>query len=156
MGLGGAAVLGVVAVGALALAIRPTATAPEIRLDLNTPPTADELSFALSPDGHTLAFVATTDGEPRLWVRSLDSVTAHPLDGTAGASYPFWSPDSRAIAFFADNKIKRVDVGGGPPQTLTNTPPGRGGTWNQEGVILYAPTDGLFAACPIGAAKRRP
>ncbi|HLG59962.1 MAG TPA: protein kinase [Vicinamibacterales bacterium] len=143
-----AAVLGVVAVGALGLAFRPAAPAPEIRLDISTPPTADELSFALSPDGRTLAFVATIDGEPRLWLRSLDSVSARPLDGTAGASYPFWSPDSSAIAFFADNKLKRVDVGGGPPQTLTDTPPGRGGTWSQQGVILYAPTDGPLRRVP--------
>jgi eukaryotic-like serine/threonine-protein kinase len=137
-----AVVLGVAGAGALSIAFRSVAVAPEMRVDINTPANADEIQFALSPDGRTLVFVATTDSQSRLWLRSLDSVSLRPLDGTEGATYPFWSPDGRSIAFFADNRLKRVDVAGGPPQVVTGTPPGRGGTWSRDGVILYAPTDG--------------
>ena len=137
-----AAVLVIVAATALVWALRTPRTVQEIRVDINTPPNADEIQFALSPDGRALVFVATTDSQSRLWLRSLDSGSLRPLDGTEGATYPFWSPDGRAIAFFADNRLKRADVAGGPPQVVTSTPPGRGGTWSRDGVILYAPTDG--------------
>ena len=79
-------------------------------------------------------------GVPRLWVRPLDQVTAQPLAGTEGASYPFWAPDGRAIGFFADGKLKRIDLGSGGPQVLADAPSGRGGTWNHDGVIVFAPT----------------
>jgi eukaryotic-like serine/threonine-protein kinase len=137
-----AAVLVLVAATALVWTLRTPRGAQEIRVDINTPPNADEIQFALSPDGRALVFVATTDSQSRLWLRSLDSGSLRPLDGTEGATYPFWSPDGRAIAFFADNRLKRADVAGGPPQVVTSTPPGRGGTWSRDGVILYAPTDG--------------
>ena len=83
------------------------------RFEIPTPPTSDPVSFALSADGRQLAFVATAEGAPRLWVRPLDQVTAQPLAGTEGASYPFWAPDGRAIGFFADGKLKRIDLGSG-------------------------------------------
>jgi len=110
------------------------------RLDVVIPPTSDPFSFALSPDGRQLAFVATVEGGPRLWLRPLDQVTAQPLAGTEGASYPFWAPDSRAIGFFAGGKLKRVDLAGGTPQVLADAPAGRGGTWNREGVVVFAPS----------------
>jgi Tol biopolymer transport system component len=110
------------------------------RFDIPTPPTSDPVSFGLSADGRQLAFVATADGVPRLWVRPLDQVTAQPLAGTEGASYPFWAPDGRAIGFFADGKLKRIDLGSTVPQVLADAPSGRGGTWNQDGVIVFAPT----------------
>ena len=113
------------------------ASAPELRLQIITPPTDDPLSMALSPDGRRLTFVAMSDGTPRLWLRPLDSVTAQPLPGTDGASYPFWSPDSASIGFFAEGKLKRIDIGGGQPQTLAITAGARGGTWNPNGVILF-------------------
>ena len=83
------------------------------------------------------------ENAPRLWLRPLDSVTAQPLPGTEGASFPFWSPDSGSIAFFAGAKLKRMDIGGGLPQTIADAPVGRGGTWNSEGVILFTPTTTL-------------
>ena len=98
----------------------PPADAPELRLEVNTPPTTDPISMAISPDGRRLTFVATSDGTPRLWVRPLDTATAQPLPGTDGASYPFWSPDSRSLGFFAGGRLKRIDIGGGQPQNLTN------------------------------------
>ncbi len=71
--------------------------------------------FALSPDGRHIVYVATSDGPPRLWVRTLSALSARPLDGTEDASDPFWSPDSRSIAFFSQGKIKVVDLSGGLP-----------------------------------------
>jgi Tol biopolymer transport system component len=95
---------------------------------------------ALSPDGRRLAFVAKdASGNNLLWIRPLDSLSAQPLPVTENPSLPFWSPDSRFIGFFADGKLKRIDPSGGPPQILCDAPAGRGGTWNQEGVILFAP-----------------
>jgi Tol biopolymer transport system component len=93
--------------------------------------------MALSPDGHYLVFVATpTGGSPLLWIRSLDSVALRPLVGTIGASQPFWSPDSRFVAFMADRKLKKVDVASGEVQTLCEAR-GTAGTWSRSGVILY-------------------
>ena len=109
------------------------------RFEILTPPTTDPVSFALSDDGRQLAFVAMSEGTQRLWVRVLDQVTAQPLAGTEGASYPFWSPDGRAIGFFADRKLKRIDLGSGGLQVLADAPTGRGGTWNRDGVLVFAP-----------------
>jgi Tol biopolymer transport system component len=95
--------------------------------------------FALSPDGRQIIFVAAGDGAPRLWRRSLWTTTAQPLAGTEGASYPFWSPDSRAVVFFADGQLKRIDLSGGTPQTIAPAFTARGGRWNADGVILFAP-----------------
>jgi Tol biopolymer transport system component len=97
-------------------------------------------SFALSPDGHYLA-MATSGDHSQLWVRALDSLRAQTLAGTEGASYPFWSPDSRYIGFFAQGKLKKIAVTGGPAQILCDAPLGSGGTWNSEGVIVFAPTN---------------
>ncbi len=96
--------------------------------------------LALSPDGRTLALVARdSSGRSLLWIRPLDSFSVQPLPGTENPSFPFWSPDSRFVAFFADGKLKKIEASGGPPQTLCDAPINRGGTWNQEGVILFAP-----------------
>ena len=98
---------------------------------------------SLSQDGRSLAFVATTsNGEDLVWVRSLSSPNAVALSGTTGASYPFWSSDSRHIGFFAGGKLKTIDAGGGPVVTLCDAIGARGGTWNESGVILFANTWG--------------
>jgi serine/threonine protein kinase len=97
--------------------------------------------LAISPNGKTLAFVAIDSmGKKQLWTRSLSSLSALPLPGTSGAQYPFWSPDGRAIAFFADGKLMRIDATGGPVTTICDAPSGRGGAWNMSGIILFAPT----------------
>ncbi len=130
----------------------PPDAPPETRLDIVTPAGRDPLAFALSPDGRQLVFVAAGDGASRLWLRSLSTTTAQPLPGTEGASFPFWAPDSRAVAFFADGQLKRLDLGGGAPRALAAAPSGRGGSWNADGVLLFAPTIGspLFRVAAAG------
>ena len=98
----------------------------------------------LSPDGTKLAFVGMAEDTSSLWVRPLDSLEAQRLPATEGATFPFWSPDSRYLAFFADGRLKKIDTTGGPPQTLCDAPTGRGGAWAEDdqgsGVIVFAPT----------------
>ena len=109
---------------------------------MSTPSTADPLSFAISPDGRLLVFSALNEGKSQLWVRPLDSLVVRPLAGTDGATYPFWSPDSASVGFFADRQVKRIDIAGGAPQVLANADVGRGGTWSREGIILFGDTAG--------------
>ena len=100
----------------------------------------EEGSFVLSRDGTQLAYVAADpQGRVLLWVRKLDSPKAIPLDGTEGLEYPFWSADGRNLGFFADGKLKRIDTAGQNLQIVCDAPNGRGGTWNQDGVIVFAP-----------------
>ena len=95
--------------------------------------------LAISPDGASLAFVARDSaGKTSLWIRPLDALLGQPLHGTDGAEYPFWSPDSRFIGFFAGGKLKKIEVSGGPPQTICDVVWGRGGTWNRDGVIVFS------------------
>jgi serine/threonine protein kinase len=95
---------------------------------------------AFSPDGARLAFSARDDkGKVLLYVRPLTSLTAKALTGTDDAIYPFWSADSRELGFFADGKLKKISADGGPPQTLCDAASGRGGAWNKDGVIVFAP-----------------
>jgi Tol biopolymer transport system component len=95
---------------------------------------------ALSPDGRLLAFGAIAeDGHSQLYVRALDALAAQPLAGTEGASYPFWSPDSHTIGFGANGKLKKIDAAGGPAVELADAPNFGGGTWSQDGVIVFAP-----------------
>ena len=92
----------------------------------------------VSPDGRriTISGIAA-DGGGHLWVRSLDSLSTEMLPGTLGAISPFWSPDSKSIAFFADGKLKKIDLSGGPSQILCDAPAVTSGTWNREGTILF-------------------
>ena len=93
---------------------------------------------AISPDGRTLAFVATNGkGESLLHVRPLESLDMRVLPGTGNVGTPFWSPDSKSLAFVADGKLKRIDLADGAPITLCDVSFARGGTWNEDGVILF-------------------
>ena len=114
------------------------------------PPDGTEFSLAparpgpvaVSPDGRKVAFSARDeDGNISLFLRNLDADRAVQLSGTEGAQYPFWSPDSRWIAFSTqtDGKMKKIDTMGGPPITLCEAANGKGGTWNEDGVIVFAP-----------------
>jgi hypothetical protein len=123
-------------------------------LDLVTAPTADPFSFALSPDGRQIVFVAAIEGGSKLWLRPLDQTTAQPLAGTDRARAPFWAPDGRAIGFFADSSLKRIDLTGGPPQVLADTPIPYGGTWNRDGVIVFETTSGPREVAADGVGER--
>jgi eukaryotic-like serine/threonine-protein kinase len=118
----------------------PVEALSELRVDISTPPATDAGSLAISPDGRKVVFEADVDGS-RLFLRSLASTTARPLPGTEGATDPFWSPDNRSVGFFADGKLKRTDIDAGYVQTLATATTGRGGTWNRDGVILFAPSN---------------
>ena len=102
------------------------------------PPKGSVFNFALSPDGRYLAMSILAEGKYQLWVRALDSLQPRLVPGTDDAAFPFWSPDSRYIGFFAEGKLKKVALAGGPAQTLCEAEGGRGGTWNREGVIVFA------------------
>jgi Tol biopolymer transport system component len=110
---------------------------------------------AVSPNGRFVVFEAiSADGESQLWLRPLDSLTAQPLAGTENASYPFWSPDSKSIGFFAAGKLQKLSVSGGGAAVLADASNPRGGTWSQEGVIVFAgtPYGGLTAISESGGS----
>jgi DNA-binding winged helix-turn-helix (wHTH) protein len=115
---------------------------PLVRTALLPPPGTSfaPYGFALSPDGTRLAFVALDqDGKTELWIRALAARDAQRVQGTAGASFPFWSQDNQHIGFFAGRKLKALDCTTGAVRVLADAAPGLGGTWNRDGVILYQP-----------------
>jgi serine/threonine protein kinase len=97
--------------------------------------------IAVAPNGHTVAVVAFLESTQKnaLWIYEVGVQGARSLANTEGASYPFWSADGRTVAFFADGKLKKVEVSGGPVQIICDAPSGRGGTWNKDGVIVFTP-----------------
>ncbi len=129
---------------------KPQAPGAPVRFQIPPPEKSGIDYFKLSPDGRLLAF--TTDR--RLWIRSLDTLQAIPLPGTEGASKMFWSPDSQFIAFFAQGKLKKIALSGGPAQILCNAPEANGGTWNRDGVIVFplSLTSGMFQVSAGGGA----
>jgi Tol biopolymer transport system component/tRNA A-37 threonylcarbamoyl transferase component Bud32 len=98
-------------------------------------------AIALSPDGTELALVLEDPATARqqIFLRSLDRLELRPVAETEGATYPFWSPDGRALAFFADSKLKRIDLQSGIVLTLADAPAGRGGAWSSQGFIAFQP-----------------
>jgi eukaryotic-like serine/threonine-protein kinase len=111
---------------------------------------------ALSPDGRYLAFTAVSDGKIMLWVQELSSGTARNLNGTESARQPFWSYDSKSLAFYADNKLKRIDLAGGASTSLCTMEgvPYAGGAWAPSDVILYSPsgTSSIYRVSARGGA----
>jgi Tol biopolymer transport system component/DNA-binding winged helix-turn-helix (wHTH) protein len=95
--------------------------------------------LAVSPDGRNIVFLARAKTRYQIWLRPVATLAATPIQGTEGGSFPFWSPDSRSIGFFADGKLKRVQITGGPPVVLADAPAGNGGSWSRDNVILFAP-----------------
>jgi eukaryotic-like serine/threonine-protein kinase len=113
--------------------------------------------LALSPDGLMLAMVAYSAqvNNYMLWTHEIGGHRTNSLEGTQGATYPFWSPDGKFIGFFSDGKLKKVDVSGGQVQVLCDAPNGRGGTWNRDGVIVFTPdsqSKGLFRVSSSGGS----
>ncbi len=141
--LAAAAIIGTTA-GALAglLFARPSPIEPLRLHSLILPPENSYLTdgLALSPDGRQLVFVAAdANGERQLWIRRLDAARATPLDGTTGASGPFWSASGNDIAFFANSSLRRIPAGGGSVTAICDAGIGAGGTWNADGLIVFQP-----------------
>jgi eukaryotic-like serine/threonine-protein kinase len=112
---------------------------PTLRYTIAAPDNGTIHSFALSPDGRTLVVAAAVNGKRQLWLRSMDALQAQPMPSTEEAMYPFWSPDSRSIGFFAQGKLKKIAASGGPAQSLCDASNGRGGSWNRDDVIVFSP-----------------
>ncbi len=111
----------------------------EVRLEITTPATRDVMSFAISPDGRDIVYAGDTSPSG-LWVRELSAGTPRLLSGTEGASLPFWSPDGQSLGFFADGRLKRIELRSGAARVLADAPNPQGGTWSVDGTILFAPT----------------
>jgi hypothetical protein len=111
---------------------------------------------AVSPDGRRLAFCVQAQDQVVLAIRDLDSPTSRALPGTEGCAYPFWSPDSRTVAFFAGQKLRKIDAAGGTVVSLCDASAFRGGTWNRQGVILFAEfRRGIFRLPAAGGTPKR-
>ncbi|HMF98193.1 MAG TPA: serine/threonine-protein kinase [Vicinamibacterales bacterium] len=134
------------AIGAFGLAtVLKQAAPPPTRVDFQIyPPPGTRFprgsaEMAVSPDGSRLVLAAlSADGRRKLWLRRFDEVESRPIDGSEGGSYPFWAPDSRTIAFFAHDKLRRIAETGGVPQDICDVTWGpRGGAWGRAGIILF-------------------
>ena len=124
-----------------------------LRLQID-PPEGGEFRYgatigglALSPDGRTVAYVASSNGKSQLWVRPLDETAARVIPASEDAGFPFWSPDSKSIAFSVRGvKLQRVDLAGGASLTICETAVVfRGGAWTSDGQIIFGTLGaGLF------------
>ena len=163
---------GVVALGFIGLfatATRNRAAEPTSLIAFTVPPpeggefkltegSVTSPQLAVSPDGRSLAFVASaSEAGSQIWVRPLDSATARPIAGTASGQFPFWSPNNRSLCFFADRQLKRIDLDGGPARVIASASSGRGGTWGPGNLILFAPdtTNTIWRVNPDGTGLAR-
>jgi hypothetical protein len=136
---------------------RSPAPAHTIRSAIPIPPRSSIGMLAVSPDGGRLVFSAyDTEGKSALWVRPLDGTAAQPLPGTENATFPFWSPDSRSVGFFADKKLKRIEAAGGSVLAICDAPDGTGGSWNGDGIILIGQSGGPVLQVPASGGKPAP
>ncbi len=124
--------------------MRRSSLSPVLRTAINLPPglhlDAQNASLALSPDGRRIAIAASgSDGRQKLWLRSLDRLEVQPIPGTDGATYPFWSPDSRTLGFFTGHKLARTEISSGSVQTICDAADGRGASWSRDGRIVFSP-----------------
>ncbi len=127
--------------------------AESVRFQIPLP--AGAMNFVLSPDGRRVGFMAPgQDGQSRLWVRALESLEPHALPGTENVFTPmFWSPDSRFIVFQGAGQLRKIDVLGGPPQTICETPElVVGGAWSPKGVIIFNTPSGFMRISASGGA----
>jgi Tol biopolymer transport system component len=143
---------------AAAWARRAPQPQPVVRFQIPNPESITDVGPpVISPDGRMIAFDATdAAGKRQIWIRPLDVLESRPLAGTEGALRPFWSPDSRSIAFMSGGKLRRVAVAGGPPQTIGDAPTGADGAWSEEDVILFdgRPNDPLRRVDAAGGVPK--
>jgi len=145
--VGAIALVALAALGWIVVTGSGAERAPEVRANVAPPEDRNFLvtgshagSLSLSPDGSKLTFVASSgSGRPSLYLRALGSTKPQLIPGTEGATFPFWAPDSRQLAFFADAKLKKLNLNGGAPMTVATATEARGGTWADDGTILFAP-----------------
>jgi eukaryotic-like serine/threonine-protein kinase len=138
------AAIGAIALAAVAATViwrpRPRSPDPPV-VQFSIPVPVNTGSWPrVSPDGRWVVFGAPYEGRQVLWVRALNEPDPRPLAMASGRETSFWSPDSRSLAYFDDEKLKRVGLDGGAFRTLADAPAPRGGTWSPEGVLLFAPT----------------
>ena len=157
------AVAGLAVVAAAAFAfvhmLEAPPAAPEIGRFQIPPPDKTTLNNALllSPDGRKVAFVTNGEGGNQLWIRSLDTLQARALATWASNPVPFWSPDSRFIAYQHEGKLKKVDIGGGPPVTLCDAPIAfGGGAWSAGNVIVFGDRGGALMQVPAAGGVPAP
>lgn len=136
---------------------RALAVSQVVRFEIPVPANLSALGYlAVSPDGQNIVFVAgSADGQTRLWLRSLETLEVRSLDGTDGAFlWPFWSPDSRYVAFFAQGKLKKIATSGGPAAVLCEAhPPASGGSWNGQDTIVFGSNDGTHQVAATGGSS---
>jgi eukaryotic-like serine/threonine-protein kinase len=142
----GTALLTAIVAGALGYMARPPKPETKLNATITLPPNLQiepfNISFAFSPDSQKIAFVGVgADGRSNIYIRPLDTDIPQLLAGTEGAASPFWSPDGHSIGFFADKKLKRIDVANASVSVLCDAPAGRGGAWSPDGLILFAPSN---------------
>ncbi len=133
------AIAAIVAAGLVGNQLRPKPVPKAVMFELTPPPQVRAIDLPrISPDGRQLAFNATdSTGVQSIWVRPMNSLDARRLAGTEGATRPFWSPDSRYLAYFANGKLNKIDIAGGPPIAICDAPFGADGSWSARGVILF-------------------
>ena len=142
----GAALIVVTAAAAILVALAMLSTPPaptEVRFVLSLPrgTTFDFPQFEISPDGQQLIAAPAFGGRAGLWLKPLGSTAGRFLPGTDGATFPFWSPDGKSIGFFADQKLKRIDLDGEAIGIIAdNIQTPRGAAWQSDGQILFAPS----------------
>src|SRR5262249_25559568 len=123
---------------------KPSLAPQVLRYTINLPVVATPRQMALSPDGRHIAMIGAAERGFQLWVQALDALQPQPLPGTNGATYPFWSPDGRQIGFFAEGKLKKIAINGGPAISLCSALDGRGGSWNSDGIIIFGTVAGVL------------
>ena len=154
------AVAAVAAAAAFTIALRPGDSSTALRLPIFASLDVERLgvrssgsvSFSVSPDGRHVALAVEREDDIGLAVRSLDSIDVRNLRRTRDAYHPFWSPDSKSIAFFTDDSLKIVDLASGTVRSLCRTGESHGGTWSPEGIILFSTSEGLARTSAAGGS----
>ena len=149
-----ALLVGVIAAVAFARWGPPAPASPVVRFTVGPPYTTGSWP-RLSPDGRLLVFGVLAEGQNRLWIRALDSLEGHPLMNTTADETPFWSPDSRTLAFFEEDKLKKISVTGGEAEIVADARRPQGGDWSPSGTILFASENGIQRVAPDGTGLSR-